>query len=199
MTSDRTRRALLEAAFAEIHRQGFQAASLNAILQQTGVTKGALYHHFKSKNELGYAVLDEWIYPTLLATWIEPLQDTRLPPLERLQQSIRRAAAELDEETIRLGCPLNNLAQEMSPLDEEFRRRTDAIYRHWQDSIAATLAEGQRDGSLRTDFRPADAALFTLAAMEGCLGLAKSAQRLEVLFNCGKGLLDYLESLSHKG
>lgn len=197
MNSDHTRHTLLEAAFTEIHRQGFQAASISAILDKTGVTKGALYHHFKSKNELGYAVLEEWIYPKLISTWIEPLQDPELPPLTRLKQTIRQAATDLDEETIRLGCPLNNLAQEMSPIDEEFRRRTDAIYQRWLDSISDTLAAGQQDGSIRPDLRSSDTALFILAAMEGCLSLAKSAQQLEVLLNCGKGLLDYLDSLSH--
>jgi len=52
-----TRRKILESAFHEIHRNGFQAASLNPILERTGVTKGALYHHFPNKQTLGYAVL----------------------------------------------------------------------------------------------------------------------------------------------
>ena len=54
-----TRELLLEAAFWEIFRSGFQAASLDAILKETGVTKGALYPHFPSKAALGHAVIDE--------------------------------------------------------------------------------------------------------------------------------------------
>jgi AcrR family transcriptional regulator len=196
MTSDKTRQTLLEAAFSEIHQQGFQAASINAILHKSGVTKGALYHHFKSKNELGYAVLDEWIQPYLISTWIEPLQNQSAPPLERLKQTIKRAGANLDDAAIRLGCPLNNLAQEMSPIDEAFRHRTDRLYQSWQDSIAATLAEAQRHGVLRNDLNPADTALFILAAMEGCMSIAKSAQSRQLLLRCGEGLLGYLDSLS---
>ena len=55
---DLTRQRILEASFAEIHRQGFQAASVANILTTTGLTKGALYHHFPSKKDLGLAVID---------------------------------------------------------------------------------------------------------------------------------------------
>jgi len=54
-----TRQKLLSAAFEEIYRSGFQAASLDRILAKAGVTKGALYHHFIDKAALGYAVVDE--------------------------------------------------------------------------------------------------------------------------------------------
>ena len=196
MNLDTTRRDLLEAAFAEIHHQGFQAASLNAILNKAGVTKGALYHYFRSKRELGYAVLDEWIRPYLNATWIEPLSDHAIPPLRRLQETIRGAANHLDEAEIRLGCPLNNLAQEMSPIDEGFRQRTDQLYQAWLASIRDTLAEGQAAGSIRGDIDPADTALFILAALEGCMSIAKNAQSRDSLHHCGKGVLDYLDSLA---
>jgi AcrR family transcriptional regulator len=196
MTFDETRRALLEAAYTEIHLQGFQAASLSAILDKTGVTKGALYHYFKSKKALGYAVLDELIQPYLQSTWIEPLQDAGPPPIERLKQTIVRAGEKLDDREILLGCPLNNLAQEMSPIDEGFRQRTDAIYHSWLASIRNTLSEGQSTGSVRRDIDVADTALFIVAALEGCMSIAKNAQSREALEKCGKGVLNYLDSLA---
>lgn len=196
MSVDKTRRELLEAAYAEIHLQGFQSASLNAILNKTGVTKGALYHYFKSKKELGYAVLDEWIRPYLESTWIEPLNDKTLPPIERLQQTISQAGEKLDDQEVQLGCPLSNLSQEMSPIDEGFRHRADAIYQSWLESIKTTLIEGQQSGSIRQDINPADTALFIIASLQGCMSIAKNAQSREALLHCGKGVLSYLDSLS---
>src|ERR1700727_474847 len=58
---ERTRERLLQAASREIYRSGFQSASLGTILASAGVTKGALYHHFKNKEALGYAVVEEII------------------------------------------------------------------------------------------------------------------------------------------
>jgi len=46
---ERTRERLLQAAFREVYRYGFQSAGIDTILAATNVTKGALYHHFKSK------------------------------------------------------------------------------------------------------------------------------------------------------
>src|SRR5450755_4615186 len=70
---ERTREQLLQAAFREIYRTGFQSASLDTILASTGVTKGALYYHFKNKEALGYAIVEEVIAPDLRIKWLRPL------------------------------------------------------------------------------------------------------------------------------
>jgi TetR/AcrR family transcriptional repressor of nem operon len=76
---ERTRDRLLQAASREVYRSGFQSASLDAILAATGVTKGALYYHFDSKEALGYAVVEEVIDPDVRATWVRPLQNGKDP------------------------------------------------------------------------------------------------------------------------
>jgi AcrR family transcriptional regulator len=195
MTVDTSRLKLIEAAYEEIHRSGFQSASLNAILERTGVTKGALYHHFKNKQSLGYAVVDELIQGKMEQMWINPLQESSTPPLERLQQTILSAGEALSEEEINLGCPLNNLSQEMSPIDEGFRTRIDRIYQRWEKCIVEVLQEGIEDGSVDKELNPHNTALFIIATLEGCMGMAKSAQKHSVLMNCGQGLLDYLQCL----
>src|ERR1700689_489530 len=76
---ERTRERLLQAASREIYRTGFQSASLDTILTTAGVTKGALYHHFKNKEALGYAVVEEIISPAVRATWVRPLLNVKDP------------------------------------------------------------------------------------------------------------------------
>src|SRR5690242_2300964 len=75
---DQTRQKLLERAFEEIHRSGFRAASLDSILADAGVTKGALYHHFANKLDLGYAVVDEVVRPWMEETW-RPVSEASNP------------------------------------------------------------------------------------------------------------------------
>ena len=58
---DQARDKILNAAYGEIHRSGFQAASIANILADTKLTKGALYHYFPAKRVLGLAVIDEVI------------------------------------------------------------------------------------------------------------------------------------------
>ena len=171
-----TRQKLLMAAFDEIYRRGFQAASLDAILAQAGVTKGALYHHFPTKAALGYAVVDEVVKGLLLERWLGVLHAQPGDPVTALQGTLRHRAANLTAGEIELGCPLNNLAQEMSPLDEQFRRSVDATFETWREGFAQALARGQAGGSVRRDVDARQVATFIVAAVEGSYGLAKSAQ-----------------------
>ena len=69
----RTRNTLIHAAFEEVWQLGFQAASLDAILERARVTKGALYHHFPNKQALGYAVVDEYIRYLIHHDFLRPL------------------------------------------------------------------------------------------------------------------------------
>jgi len=171
-----TRQKLLRAAFEEIYRRGFQAASLDTILAQAGVTKGALYHHFPTKAALGLAVVDEVVKGLLLERWLGVLHAQPGDPVTALQGTLRHRAANLTAGEIELGCPLNNLAQEMSPLDEQFRRSVDATFETWREGFAEVLARGQAEGSVRRDVDAKKVATFIVAAVEGSYGLAKSAQ-----------------------
>jgi AcrR family transcriptional regulator len=191
-----TRDKLLMAAFEEIYRRGFQAASLNTILAQAGVTKGALYHHFPDKAALGFAVADEVVRRFLLQRWgIGPLADVEKDPVTALQGILRHRSTELTAREVELGCPLNNLAQEMSPLDERFRRRVNATFDTWRDAFAQALARGQAEGTVRRDVDGGKVAAFIVAAIEGSFGLAKGARSAEMLRSNLEVLSAFLDTL----
>ncbi len=183
-----TREALLGAAFEEIYHHGFQAASLDAIVARTGVTKGALYHHFPSKDALGFAVVEEVVQGFLLQRWLGALDRYPDDPITAMQQGLRERADTATAEELRFGCPLNNLAQEMSPLDEAFRRRVNAAFDTWRDGFRRALERGQAAGAVRGDVDAGQIAAFVVAAAEGTWGLAKAARSLPVL----RGNLDVL-------
>lgn len=176
-----TRGRILEAAFAEVYRHGFQAASLDAILARAGVTKGALYHHFPSKAALGYAVVEEVIARILVQRWTGRLGDDPPDPVAALLEVLQTRATDLQELEGENGCPLNNIAQEMAPLDEGFQRRIAAAYEQWIGIFAGALEAGQRRGAIRADVRPREAATFIVSAIEGSYSLAKGQGSLEPL------------------
>lgn len=188
----RTRERLLQAAFQEIYRSGFRGTDLETILDTAGVTKGALYHHFDSKEALGYALVDEVILGLIRDKWFRPLQNSE-NPIDALVGVVRSTS--LNPEHVRCGCPLNNLAQEMSPLDEGFRQRLAKIFSEWHDGIAEALREGQKRGVVRDDLDPDETATFLIAANEGCWSLAKNSQDVRVLKSGMRSMIRYLESL----
>lgn len=191
---DKTRAKILMAAFDEIYHYGFQAASLNNILNNTDATKGALYHHFRNKMELGYAVVDEVICETIKNNWIEPLAKND-DPISILQQLLIHSGELMNEGTVRLGCPLNNLAQEMSPIDESFRKRIITLYEEWCTALEEAFERGKKAGTVNPEVDAEQIALLFIATLEGCMGFAKTNQSLETLISCGQGLIEQLESL----
>lgn len=192
---EETRRRILQAAFTEFYRNGFQGGSLNHIVDEADTTKGALFHHFKDKNDLGYAVLEEVIRPRIKERWCDPLAHS-IDPITDLKQVLRQFAKE-EQANGRLvqGCPLNNLAQEISPLDEEFRRRVEKVYSEWREGLETALARGIKAGKVRKTISPRNAATFVVAAVAGIIGTAKNSQSEELLKQAADGLFDYLDSL----
>lgn len=192
-----TRDKILQAAYQEIHYQGFQSASLANILARVNVTKGALYHHFSNKTELGYAVVDEVIAERIHLSFIKPLQyfDN---PVDGLIEMIRDSARAFSITDIELGCPLSNLAQEMAPIDEGFRTRLILIYELWQRAIADAMTRAKQAGQIIDEVDPDTLAMTLVAIMEGALNAAKVAQNLEKLQLCGQGMIQYLELIRNK-
>ncbi len=194
-----TRQRILGAAFEEFFRHGFQAARVDTILERAGVTKGALYHHFPDKTALGYAVVEEVVHEPLLEAYLGPLRDATGDPLAALQQVLRRRADDFLDGGIELGCPLNNLAQEMSPLDEGFRTRVAATLSEWTEAFTAALRRAQEHGSLRADVDAARVAALLVATIEGSFGMAKNAKSVDLLRSNLEMLADYLEMLRQSG
>jgi len=189
---ERTRGLLLQAAFQEMYRSGFRSADLDAILGAAGVTKGALYYHFQNKEALGYAVVDEVIANNLHQKWVQPLRNAKNPidVLVRIVQS-----ESLKREDVQRGCPLLNLSQEMSGLDEGFRRRTAKVFRNWHDAMAEALREGQKRGLVRSDINANETATFLIAAIEGYVVLTKNSQDARTMQSGQRRVSRQLESL----
>ena len=193
---ERTRERLLQAAFREVHRLGFQSAGIDTILAATGVTKGALYHHFESKEALGYALVEEIVASLTRDRWLRPML-RKGQAIDILIGVVRRIPSRPKD--IREGCPLLNLAQEMSPLDEQFRKRLEAIFLAWQEGVATLLRKGQSEGTVRRDLDPDEAASFLVAMVEGYATLAKNAQDAKVWKVGTKNIVGWLRTLRATG
>ena len=193
-----TRQSLLQAAFREVYRYGFQSAGIDAILAATDVTKGALYYHFESKEALGHAIIEEIVAEITKDRWLRPLQQSKdKNPIDALIGIVQAIPARPRD--VKRGCPLVNLTQEMSLLDEQFRKRLERIFQAWQEGIAAALRKGQYTGTVRRDLVPEETASFLIATVEGYEVLAKNAQDAEV-WNMGiKNIVSWLSSLRAPG
>jgi len=190
--SERTRGLLLQAAFEEIYLSGYRSADLDAILAAAGVTKGALYYHFDNKEALGYAVVDEIISRNLHQKWVEPLRNAK-DPIEVLVRIIQSESVK--REDVRRGCPLLNLSQEMSGIDEGFRRRTAKVFKDWHDAMAEALRQGQKCGLVRSEIDVNETATFLIATWEGYVVLGKNSQDPGTMQSGQRRMRGHIESL----
>jgi hypothetical protein len=111
-------------------------------------------------------------------TWVKPLN---VPDPIAIQATLQQRSDELSPRQVEYGCPLNNLAQEMSPLDARFRKAIDGIYEEWIGGSAAGLERGRQEGSVRSEVDPRAVAGFIVATIEGSYGLAKGTKDGEIL------------------
>lgn len=169
---ERSRREILEVAFLEVFSRGFQGVSVDEIVKKTSMTKGAFYHHFPTKLDLGYALVDEVIRPLAIDRWVAPLEKYE-NPLEGILKQMKDLIGGADPDELRLGCPLNNLVQEMAPVDEGFRARLQVALNAWINGIEVHLKRAQKNGYLRKDVSPSQVAHFVVMSHEGFYGLLK--------------------------
>jgi AcrR family transcriptional regulator len=189
-----TRREILSAAFDEIHAQGFRASSLDAILERTHLTKGALFHQFASKLELGYAVVDEVLHPLTQARWVEPLAAFE-DPLAGILHLLEANIAAMPQPALDLGCPVNNLVQEMAHSDPRFRRHLRRLMVAWIDGVAAHLARGQTSGHVRTSANARSVAEYVVLSFEGAFGVIKGMGDKSVLLALKASMETYFASI----
>ncbi len=185
----------MDAAFSEMYMNGYRAAGLDAILAETGVTKGALYHHFGNKQGLGYAVVEERVKPLVRERYIHPFMGAEDPILGLQRMGLRMEEELLKVGILQRGCPVNNLIQEMSGVDEGFRLRLAEILDEWTDAIADGLRRGQASGTVHPDVDPKAVAIFIVASYQGACGIAKNAQDIEPFTACRNRLDTYIETL----
>ncbi|MFD9567923.1 ScbR family autoregulator-binding transcription factor [Streptomyces sp. NPDC059994] len=149
----RTRRAILEAAAIVFEKQGFQAATITDILKMAGVTKGALYFHFQSKEALAHGVLNEQgSGPSL------PPQPVKLQELIDSGSVLahRLRTDHLVRASIRL-----TLDQQATGLDRS------GPFRHWSEVNVEVLTLAQQRGELMPNVVISDTAELYVGAFAG--------------------------------
>ncbi len=185
---------ILLAGFSEMYQNGYQGMRIEAVLKATGLAKGALYHHFPNKIALAYAIIDEILYEHSKEQ-IESRMRQFEDPIDAICFILKEMCENITDEEIIQGCPLNNLAQEMSGLDEGFKERLSKIYESWHESVSTSLKTGQKKGMVKADIDCDKITMFIISAHEGILGTVKCLQSREVLHDLISTLCDYIESL----
>jgi len=191
------RRRVLDVAEDSFQARGYHASSLGDLMAAAGVTGGALHHHFPTKKALALAVIEERVAAAVQETWIDPVLAAPTAR-EGVRAVFEAVAEELEQQGYVRGCPLNNLAHELSLADDEFRVALARIFAGWRRAIADKIRADQLNGG-EGGIDPDRFAALTVAAYSGAMSMAKTSQDAGVLRECLRGLESVDLSLSQGG
>lgn len=163
--ANETRQHLLEQGMAMLLRHGYHDLGIAALLEATKIPKGSFYHHFKSKEDFGLQVIEQYM-KEVHAGLDQCLGDESLPPLQRVRRFFE-ATAEKYRADGYLGCLLGGLGQELSGLSESFRRKVEQCFAEIARRIAACLKEAIERGDLRKGTSPRKMAELLVNCWEG--------------------------------
>jgi TetR/AcrR family transcriptional regulator, transcriptional repressor for nem operon len=187
-----TRDQILDAAAKLIHLRGYHGTSLDDVLRESGVGKGNFYYYFRSKEDLGFAIIDRVVERFLERTLEPAFVDLTADPLDQVRAFLDRLLDVQRQRNCVGGCPMGNLASELSDVHEGFRQRLADIFERWRVMLATTLERGRESGRLRADLDAGSAAGFVVAALEGAILMAKVTKDISVMEKCVAELKHHL-------
>ncbi len=182
----------MAAAVRLMHVRGYQGTSLDDVLRASGVGKGNFYHYFKSKEELGHAILDRIVTGFLERTLAPCFSDAGTARLPQVRCFLDRVLEAQRERNCVGGCPLGNLASELSDVHEGFRARLAGVFAAWRGRLTEALGDAQARGEVDAACRPEAVAQFLVASLEGAILMTKVSKDIGVMEQCVVEMKRYL-------
>jgi TetR/AcrR family transcriptional repressor of nem operon len=175
------------------YRHGYLGTSVDDILREARVSKSNFYYHFRSKEDLGIAVLEQRRkdFEGLMRA---ALKNADTSPYERLKRFFTLLAEMQEERLGQGGCPFGNLVVEVAEQSERFRCQLIATFEGMTSMIADLLAEGQHRGEFRRDFSPQSLAVLIVQAIQGMLLMAKCHKQVGSMGRSSHLLLQLIEA-----
>ena len=152
--------------------RGFQITGIEEILSRVGVPKGSFYHYFKSKQDFGIAVIDNYVdfYDEKMTRIFE---DHSTPPLARIQRFVDEGKEGMTRYEFKRGCLIGNMGQELASLNDEFRMRLEAVLIAWEARLKVCLDLAVANTELPINTDTAALSNFFWIGWEGAILRAK--------------------------
>ncbi len=185
---------LLDAALSVIRAKGYTATTVDDICQAAGVTKGAFFHHFDSKEDLAVAAADHFAQMADRVISTAPYRN--LPdPVDRLLGYVDFRKAILQGTLPEFTCLLGTMVQEAYETHPSIREACDKHIGEHAAMVEADISEALRKYGIHAKWSAASLALYTQAVIQGAFILAKAKHGPEVAAACLDHLRRYLEML----
>ena len=187
-----TKQKVLETARELFYLNGYNNTSIDDILKASKIKKGNLYFHFRSKEALGYAVIEGYLKDEIRT--VDDVFAGPGSPMERLYRLFETFKKNLSDRGCRGGCPIGNFAIEMSDIHNGFRKKINRIFDAWLERLVKLLNEAKQANELPSSIDTKAMACFIVAVWEGGVMLVKTRKDPRVMGDCIKSLKGIVEA-----
>lgn len=200
--SSDTRTSIMDAAQEQILEKGYGGTSIDAILAQTGVTKGSFFHHFPSKEDLAFAIIERYADSdrATLQQFKERAARISKDPLHRIQLVIafyQDHVSELIDPT--KGCIYAAYGYQPGLFGEQTRGVITESFDHWLEVLEVMFQDAIDVHPIRMDVTARDLAMAALTTIQGGLTLSKNLGDADLLSRQLRQFRNYVELLFDEG
>jgi TetR/AcrR family transcriptional repressor of nem operon len=185
---------ILDAALMVIRAKGYAATTVDDLCAASDVTKGAFFHHFKSKEDLGVAAVQHWSEVTGELFAAAPYH-RHADPLERVLGYLEFRKQLLTGDVAEFTCLVGTMVQETFESSPAIRAACEASISGHVEKIETDIAEAMRQRGLRGEWTAKSLALHTQAVLQGAFILAKAKDDAKIAAASIDHLRRYVEYL----
>ncbi|QWX83023.1 TetR/AcrR family transcriptional regulator [Cellulophaga sp. HaHaR_3_176] len=194
LKSENTKLIIIDKAFNLFYENGFKTTSIDKIMKATTMSKGAFYHHYKNKQELGLEVISLKVEKRVVDGMITPLKKSgnAFQILEHVFTKRLKAFPFYDKKH---GCPMNNLINEIGDNEIVYQNALKSIIEQWKIALVQLIERGKSEKSIRESISSSAVAIYLISSFEGIRGIRKLYDNDLILEEYIEGLSLYLKQI----
>ncbi|MGB2684929.1 MAG: TetR/AcrR family transcriptional regulator [Olleya sp.] len=192
--SELTKQIILDESFKLFYENGFKTTSVDKIMKATKLTKGAFYHHYKNKKELGLAVISLKVQKRVYKGMIDPLFQSG-NAIQILETTFLERLKSFPVYEKQHGCPMNNFINEVGDLEVAYQLVLRRIIDDWKKALIQLIERGQYENTIKKNISSNAIAVYLISAFEGIRGIRKLYNNDDILEEYITGLSLYINQI----
>jgi len=191
-----TRQLLIDKGYDLINMYGYHAVSIDLIIKEVKLTKGAFYYHFKNKHHYVSIIIKERVEKEIHSEFIEPI-NKRGNPIFVLGDLLQEKLINDNSLEQNLGSPLTNLIVALSyeRNDYNLKGQVHDVLNQWKVALINLLYRGIEDGYLDRHINTEPVAEFIINSLEGVRTLKRTTNNKSLFYNYMEQFKNYLDTL----
>jgi len=196
LKSKETQDLIINTSFELFYEKGYNGTSIPDIMKETSLSKGAFYHHFKNKHEIGTKVIEVIIRKRIKEGFITPLENNNGNIPELLKYVFTNRIKNYSQREKALGCPANNLIGEIGYSEHDFRIILKSLFDEWKAELIKTIDIGKKRGEIKQEINSSATAISLICAFEGVRNIRKIYDDDDIFYEFLESMGEFLNSIS---